>query len=98
MLFAAANSHHSMWGLDLDDVLEGPDCVPVIDPPDRCSMLVSLPDLTDAERQRERAAFQVDLEAERAKRIAEWNAGTPPRVGRRRRYWWENRDREAGEM
>ena len=51
----------ALLGLDLDVVLEGPDVVPIVDPPDRQSEVVYLPRLTTAER----AAAQQDYVDER---------------------------------
>jgi hypothetical protein len=40
----------AMLGLELDEVLEGPDVVPIVEPADRIGQIVRLPALVGAER------------------------------------------------
>lgn len=79
---------YDLLGWDLDDVLEGPLCVPLSVVADRAEQVVELPPLTDEERAAI-AKEEDERRRERERRAAEMDAGrapvSPPRNKRKRR-------------
>lgn len=61
---AVGGQEDALLGWDLDDVLEGPDVVPVIEPVERESQVVEVPTLTDEERWCVRYEYQRDRAVE----------------------------------